>query len=217
MWFFWDWKSQNLLFFHFFITKVYDFVLNLNDNFSEASFEVYYISVSNLESPETTISHRVYSLPFRFFVKKKENKPWDCTKNYSDAPAEWPTTQKVAWPVGEYQIQFYFDIRVFHNSTMFQAGNTHILLLVFVFLCEVHLGFCILDSSKGRKSMVRFTNLCSSFLNLSWFFFIFHFYFLGDLHNVPFRYFVKVFGFFLDLVPCKKNTYVFCLETPIIM
>ena len=88
---------------------------------------------------------------------------------------------------------------------MFQAGNTHILLLVFVFLCKVYFGFCILDSSKGRKSMVRLTNLCSSFLNLSWFFFIFHFYFFGDLHNVPFRYFVKVFGFFLDLVPCKKK------------
>ena len=25
------------------------------------------------------------------------------------------------------------------------------------------------------------------------------------IHNVPFRYFVKVFGFFLDLVPCKKK------------
>ena len=34
--------------------------------------EVYYISVSNLESPETTISHRVGGLPFRFFKKKKK-------------------------------------------------------------------------------------------------------------------------------------------------
>jgi hypothetical protein len=43
---FWDQKSQNGFFFNFFITKVSDFVSNLNDNFSEASFEVYYLSVS---------------------------------------------------------------------------------------------------------------------------------------------------------------------------
>jgi hypothetical protein len=43
---FWDRKSQNWFFFNFFITKVSDFVSNLNDNFSEASFEVYYLSVS---------------------------------------------------------------------------------------------------------------------------------------------------------------------------
>ena len=39
-------KSRNLLFFNFFITKVSYFVSNLNDDFHEASFEVYYISVS---------------------------------------------------------------------------------------------------------------------------------------------------------------------------
>ena len=41
-----DQKSQNRLFFNFFIKKVSYFVSNLNDNFSEASFEVYYVSVS---------------------------------------------------------------------------------------------------------------------------------------------------------------------------
>ena len=39
-------KSRNRLFFNFFITKVSYFVSNLNDDFHEASFEVYYISVS---------------------------------------------------------------------------------------------------------------------------------------------------------------------------
>ena len=43
---FWDQKSQNRLFFNFFITKVSYFVSNLSNNFSEASFEVYYVSVS---------------------------------------------------------------------------------------------------------------------------------------------------------------------------
>ena len=33
-------------FFNFFITKVYYFVSNLNDDFHEASFELYYVSVS---------------------------------------------------------------------------------------------------------------------------------------------------------------------------
>ena len=39
-------KSRNRLFFNFFITKVSYFVSNMNDDFHEASFEVYYISVS---------------------------------------------------------------------------------------------------------------------------------------------------------------------------
>ena len=39
-------KSRNRLFFNFFITKVSYFVSNLNDNFHEASFEVYYVSLS---------------------------------------------------------------------------------------------------------------------------------------------------------------------------
>ena len=39
-------KSRNWLFFNFFITKVSYFVSNLNDDFHEASFEVYYVSVS---------------------------------------------------------------------------------------------------------------------------------------------------------------------------
>ena len=39
-------KSRNRLFFNFFITKVSYFVSNHNDNFPEASFEVYYISLS---------------------------------------------------------------------------------------------------------------------------------------------------------------------------
>ena len=42
---FWDQKSQNRLFFNFSTTKVSYFVSNLNDNFSKASFEVYYVSV----------------------------------------------------------------------------------------------------------------------------------------------------------------------------
>jgi hypothetical protein len=42
---FWDRKSQNQIFFIFFIKKVSNFISNLNDDFHEASFEVYYISV----------------------------------------------------------------------------------------------------------------------------------------------------------------------------
>ena len=37
-------KSQNRLFFNFFITKVSYFISNLNDDFHEASFEVYSVS-----------------------------------------------------------------------------------------------------------------------------------------------------------------------------
>ena len=39
-------KIAKSTFFNFFITKVYYFVSNLNDDFPEASFEVHYISVS---------------------------------------------------------------------------------------------------------------------------------------------------------------------------
>ena len=39
-------KIAKLTFFQFFITKVSYFVSNPNNNFSEASFEVYYVSVS---------------------------------------------------------------------------------------------------------------------------------------------------------------------------
>ena len=39
-------KSRNRFFFTFFITKVSYFVSNMNDDFHEASFEVYYVSVS---------------------------------------------------------------------------------------------------------------------------------------------------------------------------
>ena len=39
-------KSRNRFFFNFFITKVSYFVSNMNDDFHEASFEVYYVSVS---------------------------------------------------------------------------------------------------------------------------------------------------------------------------
>ena len=39
-------KIAKSIFFNFFITKVSYFVSNPNDNFSEASFEVYYVSVS---------------------------------------------------------------------------------------------------------------------------------------------------------------------------
>ena len=39
-------KSQSRLFFNFFLTKVSYFVSNLNDDFHKASFEVYYVSVS---------------------------------------------------------------------------------------------------------------------------------------------------------------------------
>ena len=42
---FWDQKSQNQLFFNFFISKSSNFISNMNDDFYEASFEVYYISV----------------------------------------------------------------------------------------------------------------------------------------------------------------------------
>ena len=43
--FFFDRKSQNRFYFNFFVTKVSCFVSNLNYNFPEASFEVYYVSV----------------------------------------------------------------------------------------------------------------------------------------------------------------------------
>ena len=39
-------KIAKSTFFNFFMTKVSYFVSNLNDDFHEASFEVYYISVS---------------------------------------------------------------------------------------------------------------------------------------------------------------------------
>ena len=39
-------KLQNRLYFNFFITKVSYFVSNMNDDFYEAFFEVYYVSVS---------------------------------------------------------------------------------------------------------------------------------------------------------------------------
>ena len=39
-------KSRNRFFFTFFITKVFYFVSNMNDDFHEASFEVYYVFVS---------------------------------------------------------------------------------------------------------------------------------------------------------------------------
>ena len=44
--FFWSENREIDFFFNFFITKVSYFVSNLNDDFPEASFEVYYISVS---------------------------------------------------------------------------------------------------------------------------------------------------------------------------
>ena len=44
--FFWNKNREIHFFFNFFITKVSYFVSNLNDDFHEASFEVYYISVS---------------------------------------------------------------------------------------------------------------------------------------------------------------------------
>ena len=44
--FFWSKNREIHFFFNFFITKVSYFVSNPNDNFSEASFEVYYVSVS---------------------------------------------------------------------------------------------------------------------------------------------------------------------------
>ena len=43
---FWDRKSQNQIFFNFLVTKSSNFISNLNDDFHDASFEVYYISVS---------------------------------------------------------------------------------------------------------------------------------------------------------------------------
>ena len=39
-------KIAKSIFFNFFITKVSFFVSNMNDDFHEASFEVYYVSVS---------------------------------------------------------------------------------------------------------------------------------------------------------------------------
>ena len=43
---FWCKNREIYFFFNFFITKVSYFVSNLNDDFHEASFEVYYVSVS---------------------------------------------------------------------------------------------------------------------------------------------------------------------------
>ena len=43
---FWDRKSQNQFFFNFFITKSPKFISNINDNFSQLSFEVYNICVA---------------------------------------------------------------------------------------------------------------------------------------------------------------------------
>ena len=44
--FFWSKNRKIDFFFNFFITKVSYFVSNMNDDFHEASFEVYYVSVS---------------------------------------------------------------------------------------------------------------------------------------------------------------------------
>ena len=44
--FFWSKNREIDFFFNFFITKVSYFVSNMNDDFHEAFFEVYYISVS---------------------------------------------------------------------------------------------------------------------------------------------------------------------------
>ena len=43
---FWSENRGIIFFFNFFITKVSYFVSNMNDDFHEASFEVYYVSVS---------------------------------------------------------------------------------------------------------------------------------------------------------------------------
>ena len=43
---FWSENRGIIFFFNFFITKVSYFVSNLNKDFPEASFEVYYVSVS---------------------------------------------------------------------------------------------------------------------------------------------------------------------------
>ena len=43
---FWDRKSQNQFFFNFFITKSPNFISNINNNFSQLSFEVYNICVA---------------------------------------------------------------------------------------------------------------------------------------------------------------------------
>ena len=39
-------KLRNIFFFFFFITKVFYFVSNMNDDFHEASFKVYFVSLS---------------------------------------------------------------------------------------------------------------------------------------------------------------------------
>ena len=44
--FFWSKNREIDFFFFFFLTKVSYFVSNINDDFHEASFEVYYVSVS---------------------------------------------------------------------------------------------------------------------------------------------------------------------------
>ena len=43
---FWDQKSQNQIFFNFFIKKFSNFISNLNDNCSQLSFEVYNVFVA---------------------------------------------------------------------------------------------------------------------------------------------------------------------------
>ena len=43
---FWDRKTRNWLFFIFFKTKVCNFVSNINDYYSQLSFEVYYVFVA---------------------------------------------------------------------------------------------------------------------------------------------------------------------------
>ena len=40
------WARKNLIFFNFFITKFPNFISNLNDDFSQLSFEVYNICVA---------------------------------------------------------------------------------------------------------------------------------------------------------------------------
>ena len=46
LWFFEVENHKNDFFFNFFIPMSYNFISNLNEDFHEASFEVYYVSVS---------------------------------------------------------------------------------------------------------------------------------------------------------------------------
>ena len=76
---FFEQKSRNNFFFHFFITQVSYVVSNMNDDFHEASFEVYYVSVSQ-KLVILGFSHQIFFILTLFTSETS----WGQTMTFSD-------------------------------------------------------------------------------------------------------------------------------------